>query len=54
MRVYLVNAGDDYYPSWDNTKFVTTDRERAEKSAKKLSESGRYDWVDVCSKGVDK
>lgn len=52
-KVYLVNAGDNYYPGWDNTKFVTTDYERAEKSKEKLEKSGRYDWVDIVTKGVD-
>ena len=50
-KVYLVNAGADYYPSEDNTKFVTTDFERACASAKRLQ--GKYDWVQIVPKGVD-
>lgn len=54
-KVYLVNAGADYYPSTDNTKFVTTDWDRACKCAKKLQEKlGKYDWVEIVTKGVDK
>lgn len=53
MKVFLVNAGGDYYPSSDNTLFVTTDRDRAEKSRERLQKSGGYDWVEIYTKGVD-
>lgn len=54
MKVYLVNAGHNYYPGDDNTKFVTTDLDRAYASVKRLEKSGKYDWVSVHIKGVDK
>lgn len=54
MKVYLVLAGYDYYPGWDNVKFVTTSEERAEESAVRLRSKGKYDWVDISVKEVDK
>ncbi len=54
MKVYLVNAGMCYYPDYDNTKFVTTDKERAEESKNRILRSGKYDWVYIVTKGVDK
>ena len=54
QKVYLVLACNNYYPSSDNVKFVTTSEERAEKSAAKLRRKGKYDWVDISVKGLDK
>lgn len=54
MKVYLVLAGRNYYPDWDNVKFITTSEERAKESATRLRRKGKYDWVDISVKGVDR
>lgn len=53
MRIFLVNAGANYYPTWDNTKFVTESLERAEELKQRFEKSGKYDWVEIIAKGVD-
>jgi hypothetical protein len=59
--VYLVNAGDNYYPGEDNTLAIRHSREEAEKVADILRKRGtgglyskpRYDWVQVIPKKID-
>lgn len=52
MKVYLVNAGSNYYPDSDNTLFIYEHDFEAERTAKVLEDTGNWDWVEIYEKDV--
>lgn len=53
MKVYIVWAGDNYYPTGPgDLKLITTDFETAESELEKLKEENKFDWYDITTKFV--
>lgn len=52
-EVWVVLAGDDYYPSWNNIKLITNNYDRACEYGNQLYYSGDYDWVEIDKEDVE-
>lgn len=47
QEVWVVSAGDNYYPSTNNIRLITNCHRRASDFRDQLSDSGSYDWVEL-------
>lgn len=52
MTIYVVLAGYNYYPDWDNSKGYFLRLSDANRLQDKLLREGKYDWTEIVQKEV--